>query len=138
MTRRNATTPGDYGAAARTGATYPTPAPTPAPYGGAGAPAYGNATPATGAPGFGSQMLGGLATGVAVGAGVAAGEALMHRVLDGHRNSSSGFSDLGPTGFSDDRSSNDTGAFDMGGDDFGVSDTASWDDSGSSSDSDWN
>ena len=137
MTRRNATTPNEYGATARAGTAYPAPAPVPASYG-AGSPAYGNAAPAASAPGFGSQMLGGLATGVAVGAGVAAGEALMHRVLDGHRNSSSGFSDLGPTGFGDDRVSNDSSAFDMGGDDFGISDTASWDDSGSSGDSDWN
>lgn len=136
MTRRNATAAGDYGSTARTGTSYP--APTPAPYGAAGTPAYGNAAPAAGAPGFGSQMLGGLATGVAVGAGVAAGEALMHRVLDGHRNSSSGFSDLGPTGFGDDRSGSDSSAFDMGGDDFGITDNASWDDAGSSGDSDWN
>ncbi|SDH07601.1 tetratricopeptide repeat protein [Propionivibrio dicarboxylicus] len=136
MTRRNATAPNDYGASARTGTVYP--APTPAPYGTAGTPAYGNAAPAASAPGFGSQMLGGLATGVAVGAGVAAGEALMHRVLDGHRNSSSGFSDLGPSGFGDDRVNTDSSAFDMGGDDFGISDTASWDDGGSSGDSDWN
>lgn len=105
-----------------------------------GAPpqAYGGAAgvPAAGA-GLGSQMLGGLATGVAVGAGVAAGQALMNRVMDGHK-SSSGFSDLGPSANDHDTMPPDAGFSDLGGQDFGISDNSSWDDSGSSSDSDWN
>ena len=124
------------------------PASTPAPYGGNPAAGYGMAgnapapAPAAGS-GFGSQMLGGLATGVAVGAGVAAGEALMHRVMGDHRSSSgSGFSDLGPSGFdSASRGSNQdfsNNLDDLGGTDFGIADNASWDDGGSSGDSDWN
>ena len=126
--------------AVRAGAgSYAPSATSPVAYGAAGQ-GYGapGAAPAPAAgPGFGSQMLGGLATGVAVGAGVAAGEALMHRVLDG-RKSSSGFSDLSyadggrgssPSGISSD---------DLGGNDFGISDSASWDDAGSGGDDDWN
>lgn len=109
----------------------------PAPYG--NTPTYGPAGPAPmgGAPGMGSSILGGLATGAAVGAGVVAGEALMHRVLDGggnHATSNNAFgNDLGPSGNSLDDAER---RYDMGGNDFGVSDASSWDDSASSSD-DW-
>ena len=145
MANRNQSTTAAAGAA-RPGYGSYAPATPPVPYGGnpGYAPAGNAATPAAPAagPGFGSQMLGGLATGVAVGAGVAAGEALMHRVLDGgHRNTSSGFSDLGPAsvdtpshGFG---SSVDSGFDDLGGNDFGIADSSSWDDAGSSGDSDW-
>ena len=117
-------------------------------------PAYGPQSPAYGAagtapanaPGFGTQMLGGLATGVAVGAGVAAGQALMHRFMDGSKTSPglgdtsghSGFSDLGPSTNARDTAYADNSFADAGDEDFGISDTASWDDGGSSSDSDWN
>jgi tetratricopeptide (TPR) repeat protein len=85
--------------------------------------------------GMGSSILGGLATGAAVGAGVVAGEALMHRVLDGHRSDDglaraadtelgSAVNDLQPQ-------------YDMGGDDFGVSDSSSWDDDSSGGGDDW-
>lgn len=123
-----------FGNSANSSASPYTP---PAPYG-APAQAYGGAAgaPAAGA-GLGSQMLGGLATGVAVGAGVAAGQALMNRVMDGHK-SSSGFSDLGPAINDRDSTLPEAGFSDLGGQDFGIADNSSWDDSGSSSDSDWN
>jgi hypothetical protein len=78
--------------------------------------------------GMGSGILGGLATGAAVGAGMVAGEALMHRVLDGGHHDSNAIPNPAPTYV--DRP--DTSSYDMGGNDFGVSDGGSWDDSGSS------
>ena len=78
--------------------------------------------------GLGSGILGGLATGAAVGAGVVAGEALMHRVFDGHR-AEAAMPD-NQTGLLDESRPQ----YDMGGDDFGVSDASSWDDSGGGSD----
>lgn len=86
--------------------------------------------------GMGSQIIGGLATGAAVGVGVAAGEALMHRFLDGKGqqanspNASPLANELSPA-------LDDPRLDDLGGSDFGVSDAGSWDD-GSSADSDWN
>jgi hypothetical protein len=92
--------------------------------------------PAQPAGGIGSGILGGLATGAAVGAGVVAGEALMHRALDGHR-SDDGLDRLANPqigGSQDD--SLDKSQYDMGGDDFGVSDASSWDDNSGGGD-DW-
>ena len=79
---------------------------------------------------MGSGILGGLATGAAVGAGMVAGEALMHNMLGDHHNGSNpmpgqGFQD---NGFQPTPSSN----YDMGGSNFGVNDSSSWDDSSSS------
>jgi hypothetical protein len=79
--------------------------------------------------GIGSGILGGLATGAALGAGMVAGEALMHRFTDGRHDAPlvSNPSDLasGPT--------NDN----LGGNDFGVSDSSSWDDGAGAGGSDW-
>ena len=105
----------------------------PQPYGAGG---VGPMAPTGGA---GSGILGSLATGAAVGAGVVAGEALMHRILDGgHRE------DVIPSGPSPAQSGFwDTAApapdpnYDMGGQDFGVNDAGSWDDGGSSGSDDW-
>lgn len=81
--------------------------------------------------GLGSRIMGGLATGAAVGAGVVAGEALMHHFTDGNRETrtGNGLADLGPS---------DPGTYDsdLGGNDFGIADSGSWDDS-SDSNSDW-
>jgi hypothetical protein len=80
--------------------------------------------------GIGSGILGGLATGAAVGAGVVAGEAFMNHVFDGNHSAENPVrpeNDLTPS----------PSQYDMGGDDFGVSDTSSWDDSGSSGGGDW-
>jgi len=79
--------------------------------------------------GFGSGILGGLATGAAVGVGVVAAESLMHRMLDGHQAAPvmtppAGLG-LGPV---DD---------DLGGTDFGIADTSSWDSGGGDGGSDW-
>jgi uncharacterized protein len=91
------------------------------------APAGPMAAPATG--GIGSGIMGGLATGAAVGVGMVAGEALMHRMMDGgHHDSGNRFdqpfsdgSQLAPS----------QPAYDMGGQDFGVADASSWDDASS-------
>jgi hypothetical protein len=75
--------------------------------------------------GVGSGIMGGLATGAAVGMGMVAGEALMHRVLDGHRTEGGALAaDTGSWDRAEPQS-------DMGGNDFGVADAGSWDDSSS-------
>ncbi|RTL29386.1 MAG: tetratricopeptide repeat protein [Rhodocyclaceae bacterium] len=141
MARRNAE-PAMGGAAYGSGGLQPYGAGG-APYGGGSgggyAGGYGGA-PAPSQPGLGSRVMGGLATGAAVGAGMVAGEALMHHFLDkdgkpvprdtpaSPDNSNLGNLDLGTPEI--DRN-------DMGGTDFGVSDNSSWDDS-SGGDSDWN
>ena len=90
-----------------------------APYGGG----YGNGYPP---PSGGSGLLGSLGTGLAVGAGVVAGEELAHRFLDGgERRPLEGGSDRDPQ--------RDNTNADMGGNDFGVNDTSSWDDGGGDS-----
>lgn len=113
-----------------------------------GMPGAGGVAP-TG--GLGTGILGGLATGAAVGAGVVAGEALMHRILDGERHDANavvenprgvggmgGVGNLGDIGAPLRDFSNNEMQDDMGGLDFGVSDGTSWDDGGSSNDSnDW-
>jgi uncharacterized protein len=76
--------------------------------------------------GIGSGIMGGLATGAAVGAGIVAGEALMHHVLDPSR----------PQGYVPPEENMPPAQDNLGGQDFGVSDAGSWDDSGSSSLSD--
>ncbi len=88
-------------------------------------PMYGgygpNGIPPSGG-GIGSGIMGGLATGAALGAGLVAGEALAHHFTDDderHR--------VVPQ---QDVDTNDN----MGGNDFGVSDNGSWDDSGGGGD----
>jgi len=97
------------------------------PGGGYGAPpGYGPAGygPPMGGGGMGSGIVGGLATGLAVGAGVAAGEELVRHWIDrdGVRHEGPPPADYMPP---DDNAN-------MGGNDFGVSDSGSWDDGGSS------
>jgi len=84
---------------------------------------YGNGYP----PPAGGGLLGSLGTGLAVGAGVVAGEELAHRLLDGGERRPFDGADSG--GYREPPSNPNA---DMGGDDFGVSDSGSWD---SSSDS---
>jgi len=102
-----------------------------------GMPYPGGPVPATGG-GLGSQMLGGLATGAAVGAGVVAGEALMHRVLgDGeHRDY------IRERPYDEPRryEAPPDASYDMGGQDFGLKEASSWDaDAPTSDDGDgWN
>ena len=72
--------------------------------------------------GIGSGIAGGLASGLAVGAGVVAGEELAHHFLDGgHREGT-----VAPPVDTDFQQSSNS---DMGGSDFGVNDSGSWDDS---------
>ena len=88
-----------------------------APYGGApmGGPVGG---------GMGSGIMGGLATGAALGAGMVAGEALMHNLTDGGSHHGNGMVSDANAADSWDTPN------DMGGADFGVNDSGSWDDSG--------
>lgn len=72
--------------------------------------------------GIGSGIVGGLVTGAALGAGMVAGQELMHKFTDGGSHGSSN----NTTERYDPLPSND-----MGGNDFGISDTSSWDDGGS-------
>jgi hypothetical protein len=68
--------------------------------------------------GMGSSILGGLATGAAVGAGMVAGEELAHHFMDGN------------SGVANAATMNDSidSAPDLGGTDFGMADSSSWDD----------
>lgn len=93
------------------------PAPAPAPGGSASA-----------APGMGSSIFGGLAAGAALGAGMVAGQSLMHRLTDRdgtHAGSPAYLPDGGDWKVVPD---------DMGGEDFGIADGGTWDDAGSGGD----
>ncbi|MES1196631.1 MAG: tetratricopeptide repeat protein [Steroidobacter sp.] len=83
-------------------------------YGSGYGPGYGPGYPPSGG-GLGSSILGGLATGAAVGAGMVAGEALASRLMDGGENHHSS-NDVHPDVNQD-----------MGGNDFGLNDSSSWD-----------
>lgn len=91
---------------------------------GAGYGAAGGYPPPAQGGGIGSGIAGGLASGLAVGAGVVAGEALAHRLMgDGERDRLV----ERPAEYGD-RDANAN----MGGSDFGVNDSSSWDDSSGS------
>jgi hypothetical protein len=77
-----------------------------------------------GVAGSGSGIVGGLASGLAVGAGIVAGEELVRHVFAGDR-AEGGVMPADPN-------ANDPNA-NMGGNDFGVSDSTSWDDNSGSS-----
>jgi hypothetical protein len=81
------------------------------PYGGGMAPMGG---------GMGSGIMGGLATGAAVGVGMVAGEALAHHFMDGGR---SDLANAAPVADSWGGSADN-----MGGADFGIADNSSWGD----------
>ena len=84
------------------------------PYGGMPGPMMGG-----GGGGMGSGIVGGLVTGAALGAGMVAGEELMHHFTDGNSSSRPQRDDyVAPP------------ADDMGGNDFGISDSSSWDSGG--------
>ena len=109
----------------------------PAPgYGPQGGPYPYGAPPAAGG-GIGSSIMGGLATGAAVGAGMVAGEALAHHFTDRDRGTT-----LTPDNTAHGQTASDDwggqGNSDMGGNDFGLSDSSSWDSGGGDSGgSDW-
>jgi uncharacterized protein len=89
--------------------------------GGSYGPGYG---PGYGGPGVGSGIAGGLASGLAVGAGVVAGEELARHFLDGGQPAAG----VAPP-VVEQVPPPDPNA-DMGGTDFGLSDSSSWDDGG--------
>ena len=106
--------------------------PQPQPYG--AGPVGPGMAPAAGG-GIGSGIMGGLATGAALGAGLVAGQALMHHFTDGDRGNAGAPQ---PTGNNLQPVAEPN---DMGGNDFGVADSSSWDDGGSSAGGggdDWN
>ena len=113
-----------YGAPPMTGYGATAPAP---PFG------SGPAGPmAPGGGGIGTGILGGLATGAALGAGMVAGEALAHRLGGGHSGVSG--SPVSPGDVAQQVPD------DTGGPDFGITDSASWDDnlaSGGGGGDDW-
>lgn len=78
--------------------------------------------------GLGGRIMGGVATGLAVGAGVMAAEAIGRNLMGSHNAAA-------PAGASNNVTNNDFQAIDpnpdMGGQNFGVNDTSSWDDGGS-------
>jgi hypothetical protein len=92
-------------------------------YVGPGGGGYGPGGYGPGGGGIGSSVAGGLAGGLAAGAGIVAGEELAHHFLDG------GSRPVAPPE-SEDASWNQNANSDMGGNDFGVNDPGSWDDSG--------
>jgi hypothetical protein len=94
----------------------------------AGGPAPAPAASGTAAPGMGSSLLGGLATGAALGAGMVAGQSLMHRLTD--RDETNG----GSAAYVPDSGDWKVVPDDMGGSDFGVADGGAWDDAGSGGD----
>ena len=96
-------------------------------YGGAPGGNYGGGYGGGYPPPAGGGLLGSLGTGLAVGAGVVAGEELAHRLLDGGERRPFDGADSGTY-----REPQSDPNADMGGNDFGVSDSGSWD---SSSDS---
>lgn len=95
--------------------------------GGAAAPypAGGYAQPA--GTGLGGRIMGGVATGLAVGAGVMAAEAIGRSVFGNHNTAQAGTLDQG--NYNDYQPIADTNR-DMGGNDFGINDAGSWDDGG--------
>jgi hypothetical protein len=72
-------------------------------------------------PGTGSGMMGGLATGLAAGAGLAAGQELIHRVTGDHSQEG---------GVIPNADAKEGDNANMGGKDFGLNDDSSWDDGG--------
>jgi uncharacterized protein len=89
---------------------------------GYGQPGYGQA-PGTG---LGGRIMGGVATGLAVGAGVMAAEAIGRNLMGHNNQNASGL---------DNANRNSEPVFDrnsdMGGQNFGLNDSSSWDDGGS-------
>jgi uncharacterized protein len=130
--------PQTFGAAAGAAPGYGQPGYGQAPYGqpGYGQQPYGQ--PGVGQPagsGIGGKVVGGLAAGLAVGAGVMAAQAI--------GRSFSGNNEQHPAHLNDNPASGGQplpGNADLGGQNFGINDTSSWDDAGSSSDAgggDW-
>jgi uncharacterized protein len=73
--------------------------------------------------GMGSGLLGSLATGAAIGGGLVAGEALAHHLIDGRPTG-----EVIPPMHGNDADIDPSANSDLGGNDFGVADSGSWDD----------
>ncbi len=96
--------------------------------GGVMQPAYGQ--PGYGQPagsGIGGRIMGGVATGLAVGAGVMAAEAIGRNLMGNHSQPANAVENSGSNDFQTLERNPD-----MGGQNFGVNDASSWDDGGSS------
>jgi hypothetical protein len=120
---RQAVIPVQYPGAAGYAGGYPGGYPGGLPMGGP----MGGGVGFPGVVGGGSGLVGGLASGLAVGAGMAAGEELVRHVFEGDR----AMGQVAPEREFIEPAQDPNAA--MGGNDFGVSDTSSWDDSSGSS-----
>ena len=118
-------------------AQSPAPAWAPAGMSAAGGIPVSAAAPGLASPGggLGSQVAGGLATGLAVGAGVMAAEAIGKSLFGGQQHAA-GMQGLPAETRSDPMVVNTAANPDLGGRDFGVNDAGSWDDAGGGG-SDW-
>lgn len=87
-------------------------------------PGYPQAYPQSAGTGLGGRIMGGVATGLAVGAGVMAAEAIGRNLMGGHNSTAPQADPLGKSSFEPIPQNTD-----MGGSNFGISDT-SWDDAG--------
>ena len=92
----------------------------------AGYPQQGGYAPQQGT-GLGGRIMGGVATGLAVGAGVMAAEAIGRNLMGNHNSASAG--QLDSAGHNDYQPIGNSNP-DMGGADFGINDTSSWDGGG--------
>lgn len=126
LARKNDAYQGNAGSNGMPGRGYPIPNGGPNNWSGSPAAPY----PAQSGSGIGGSIVSGLATGAAVGAGIVAGEALMHHFTDGSNSTTSGNAN------NDNASSVQSSPqpqYDMGGSDFGMTDSSSWDDDNSNS-----
>ena len=99
---------------------------------GNGQPGYGQ-QPA--APGMGGRVMGGLATGLAVGAGVLAAQAIGKNLMGNNEHGNHLSDNLGNgSGGGNNGFQPLPGNSDLGGQNFGLNDTSSWDDGGSGGD----
>jgi hypothetical protein len=87
-------------------------------------PGYPQGYPQQTGTGLGGRIMGGVATGLAVGAGVVAAEAIGRSLMGGHNSSTPQADQPGQNNFEPIPQNPD-----MGGSNFGISDT-SWDDAG--------
>ena len=118
--------PGAYAAQAQPQPQAQAPSPTWAP----ADMGMGAATgPASLGGGLDRQVAGGLATGLAVGAGVMAAEAIGKRLFSGPQHAA-GLQALPADGRFDPMLDNAAASPDLGGRDFGVNDASAWDDAG--------
>lgn len=101
-----------------------------------GMPAAYAPTAPTAAPGLGSRIAGGVATGLAVGAGMMAAEAIGKTLMGGHESSRGAAASASPSAGGENFEAISQN-YDMGGQDFGVNDASSWDDSSGASGGDW-